>query len=42
MVYGDFNINFSGPKIWNDIDEELKILSISLFKKKLKQSIHVP
>ena len=39
--YGVFikNINFFGPKIWNDIDEALKILSISLFKKKLKQSI---
>ena len=37
--YGVFNNNFSGPKIWNDIDEALKILSISLFKKKLKQSI---
>jgi hypothetical protein len=37
--YGVININFSGPKIRNDIDEALKILSVNLFKKKLKQSI---
>ena len=37
--YGIFSINFSGPKIWNDIDEALKILSTNLFKKKLKQNL---
>ena len=37
--YGILSINFSGPKIWNDIDEALKILSTNLFKKKLKQNL---
>ena len=37
--YGIFSINFSSPKIWNDIDEALKILGTHLFKKKLKQNL---
>ena len=37
--YGIFSINFSGSKIWNDIDEALKILSTNLFKRKLKQNL---
>ena len=35
--YGKFNIRFQGPKIWNAIDDETKKLSMSLFKKRLKQ-----
>ena len=35
--YGKFNIRFQGPKIWNTIDAETKKLSMSLFKKRLKQ-----
>ena len=37
--YGIFSIHFSSPKIWDDIDEALKILSTNLFKKNLKQSL---
>ena len=37
--YRIFSINFSGPKIWNDVDEALRILSTNLFKKKLKQNL---
>ena len=32
--YGTFNIRFQGPKVWNDIDEQLKASSLPLFKKK--------
>ena len=35
--YGKFNIRFQDPKIWNAIDDETKKLSMSLFKKRLKQ-----
>ena len=35
--YGKFSIWFQGPKIWNAIDDETKKLSMSLFKKRLKQ-----
>ena len=35
--YGKFSIRFQGPKIWNVIDDETKKLSMSLFKKRLKQ-----
>jgi hypothetical protein len=34
--YGKFNIQFQGVKVWNNIDENLKYLSPSTFKKKLK------
>ena len=34
--YGIFNIRFTGPRIWNDIDDSLKNLSIFSFKRKLK------
>ena len=34
--YGIFNIRFQGPKVWNDIDEQLKASPLQLFKKKLK------
>ena len=30
--YGPFNLHFSGPSIWNKLDEELKSLSLLLFK----------
>jgi len=31
--YGKFNIHyFSGPSIWNNLDEEIKGLSLRLFK----------
>ena len=32
--YGIFNIRFHGPKVWNDIDEQLKASSLPLLKKK--------
>ena len=35
--YGKFSIRFQGPKIWNAINDETKKLSMSLFKKRLKQ-----
>ena len=34
--YVKFNIRFTGAKVWNSIGEETKILSKSMFKKKLK------
>ena len=37
--YGIFNIRFSGPKIWNTIDETLKPLCKSVFKRKLKEHL---
>ena len=33
--YGKFNLHFSGPSIWNSLDEELKSLSLRLFKQNL-------
>ena len=35
--YGIFNIRFQGPSVWNSIDEDIKLSSLSLFKKKMKQ-----
>lgn len=35
--YGKFRIKYIGPQIWNDIDESLKTLSLSTFKRKLKK-----
>ena len=32
--YGKFNIRFTGAKVWNSVDEELKNLSKESFKKK--------
>jgi hypothetical protein len=37
--YEIFNITFSGPKIWNSLDESLKILSNYSFKKKFKEQL---
>ena len=34
--YGKFNIRFTGAKVWNSLDEEIKLLSKASFKKKLK------
>ena len=30
--YGKFNLHFSGPSIWNNLDEELKSFSLRSFK----------
>ena len=37
VVYGNFNIRYFGPKIWNEIDEQLKTLSFPCFKWELKK-----
>lgn len=34
--YGIFNIRFQGPSVWNSIDEDIKLSSLSLLKKKMK------
>ena len=34
--YGIFNIKFSGPKIWNSLDDSVKTLNLKNFKKQLK------
>lgn len=36
--YGKFNIRFSGVKIWNSLESELKLLSIGAFKARLKSN----
>ena len=33
--YGKFNLQFSGPTIWNNLDEQIKSLSLRLFKQNL-------
>ena len=33
--YGKFNLHFSGPSIWNNLNEEIKSLSLHLFKQNL-------
>ena len=37
--YGKFNIRFQGPTIWNAIDQDIKVSSISSFKKKPKEEL---
>ena len=37
--YGNFNIRFTGVKVWNSIDDQLKTLKKSAFKKNLKDSL---
>ena len=37
--YGKLNIRFTGPKVWNSVDEKTKILSKSMFKKELKNCL---
>ena len=34
--YGTFNIGFQGAKVWNDISDDIKLLSLKRFKKKRK------
>ena len=34
--YGIFNIRFQGVKIWNSLEENVKSLSLSQFKKRIK------
>ena len=34
--YGIFNIRFQGVKIWNSLEENVKSLSFSQFKKRIK------
>ena len=35
--YGKFNIRYFGPKIWNEIEEQLKTLSFCCFRRELKE-----
>ena len=35
--YGKFNIRFIGPSIWNSLDSDIKLSSLSMFKKRLKE-----
>ena len=35
--YGIFSMKFTGAKIWNEIDKDLKTLSMKTFKAKLKE-----
>ena len=37
--YGIFNIRYQGAKIWNAISDNIKLLSLKQFKKKLKSNI---
>ena len=37
--YGIFNIRYQGAKIWNAISDNIKLLSLKQFKKKLKSGI---
>ena len=37
--YGTFNIRYQGAKIWNAIGDNIKLLSLKQFKKKLKSNI---
>ena len=36
VFYGIFNIRFQGAKVWNDINDDLKLLPLKHFKKNLK------
>ena len=37
--YGIFNIRYQGAKIWNAINDNIKLLSLKDFKKRLKLGI---
>ena len=37
--YGKFNIRPTGVKVWNSIDDKLKALKKSAFRKKLKKTV---
>ena len=40
LIMASFNLHFSSPSIWNDLDEEIKSLSLRLFKQYMtKQSL---
>ena len=40
--YGIFNIRFQGAKIWNDTNDDIKLLSLSnVLKKSLSQFLFV-
>ena len=32
LMYGEFNLHFSGPSVWNSLDEDFKICSLRLFR----------
>ena len=36
--YGKFNLHFSGPSVWNNLDEELKSISLCLFKQAMMKN----
>ena len=36
--YGKFSLRFQGPKVWNEINDNLKILSKGAFKRQLSSS----
>ena len=36
--YGIFNIRFSGVKVWNSLDPDVKLLSMGAFKARLKSN----
>ena len=37
--YGKFHIHFSGPSVWNSLDENLKSSSLHLFKETMKADL---
>ena len=37
--YGKFNIRFSGVKVWNALEPDIRLLSMSAFKARLKSSL---
>ena len=37
--YGIFNIRYQGAKIWNAISDNIKLLSLKQFRKKIKSII---
>ena len=37
--YGTFNIRYQGARIWNAISDNIKLLSLKQFKKRLKSNI---
>ena len=36
--YGKFNLHFSGPSVWNNLDEEFKSSSLCLFKQAMMKN----
>ena len=35
--YGKFNLHFSGPSVWNNLDEDIKTSSLHLFKQAMME-----